>query len=68
MSSTDSSNEPEWLTTAEVASLLRVPVRTIYAWRAHGDDAPVAARIGKHLRWRRRDIEAWLTSHSDRRA
>ena len=47
----------------EVAELLHVPSRTIYAWRASGYGPP-AYRLGKHLRFRRDDVDAWL---ADRR-
>ena len=47
------------MTTAEVAAYLRVPVTTIHYWR-HLETAPRAMKVGKHLRWRRTDIDAWL--------
>lgn len=57
---------PEWLTTAEVAELLQIPVRTIYAWRAQRQEAPLAIRVGKHLRWQRSALEAWLANRPAR--
>lgn len=50
---------PEWLTTDELADWLRIPIGTIYDWRAKGE-GPVAYRLGRHLRWRRDDVEDWL--------
>lgn len=47
------------MTTDEVAAYLRVPVATIYGWR-HVDAAPRAMKVGRHLRFRRADVEAWL--------
>ncbi len=51
------------MTTDEVAQYLRVPVSTVHRWRSLGE-APKAARVGKHLRWRRADIDAWLEAQS----
>lgn len=50
----------EWLTTRQLAALLQLPVRTLYAWRTQHADAPPAVRLGKHLRWRRADVDLWL--------
>jgi excisionase family DNA binding protein len=43
----------------EVAGYLGVPVPTLYAWRSRGD-GPAALKVGRHLRYRRRDVERWL--------
>jgi excisionase family DNA binding protein len=45
--------------TEELAQFLGVPLKTIYAWR-HRNLGPPAYRLGKHLRFRREDVEAWL--------
>ena len=47
------------MTSDEVAAYLRVPVATIYAWRYRGG-GPRAMRVGRHLRFRQGDVEAWL--------
>ncbi len=49
----------EWLTAEEVAEYLRVPLGTLYVWRTR-KRGPAALRIGKHLRYRRVDVERWL--------
>ena len=49
-----------------LASELGVPVGTIYAWR-HRGLGPRGYRIGKHVRYRRADIEAWLELQADPR-
>lgn len=51
------------LTTVEVAEYLQVPVTTIYAWRTRGE-GPRAAAVGRHLRWKRSDVDAWLEQQS----
>ena len=47
------------LSAQDLADYLEVPVKTIYAWR-HRNTGPRGFRVGKHLRFRWRDIEAWL--------
>lgn len=47
------------MTTQEVADHLRVPVATLYQWRLRGA-GPAALRVGRHLRYRSTDVEAWL--------
>jgi excisionase family DNA binding protein len=49
----------ELLTAAETAAYLRIPVETLYQWRSHGI-GPRAARVGRHLRYRRAEIDRWL--------
>ena len=51
------------LTTAQVAQYLQVPVATIHQWRYRGE-GPRASRVGRHLRWRQRDVDAWLDANT----
>jgi excisionase family DNA binding protein len=51
-------------TLEEVAAFLQVPPKTIYGWR-HRGDAPPAFKVGRHLRFRWRDVEAWLSGRRD---
>jgi excisionase family DNA binding protein len=54
--------EPDQLLTVEqLAGLLQVPQQTIYAWRSRGEGPP-GMKVGRHVRYRRRDVEAWLDS------
>ena len=46
-------------TVEQLARFLALPVATIYAWRYRGEGPP-ALRIGRHVRFRPEDIEAWL--------
>lgn len=48
----------------DVAVYLGVPKGTVYSWRTTGK-GPVAHRIGKYLRYRPEDIEAWLNTQAD---
>lgn len=54
----------EFLDVDGLADLVKVPKHTIYQWR-HKGTGPAAHRIGKHLRYRRSDVEAWLASLRD---
>lgn len=56
--------EHQLLTSEEVAELLRVPVSTLYYWR-YQRRGPKALRIGRSLRYRLRDIEAFLECSHD---
>ncbi len=47
------------LSAQELARYLEVPVKTIYTWRHH-KTGPQGFRVGKHLRFRWRDVESWL--------
>ncbi len=47
------------LSAQELARYLEVPVKTIYTWRHH-KTGPQGFRVGKHLRFRRCDVESWL--------
>ena len=49
----------ELMTVQDVARYLRVPVGTLRNWRVTGDGPP-AARIGRHVRYRRADVESWV--------
>lgn len=47
------------MTMAELAAYLGVPQRTLYQWRTRGV-GPVGMKIGRHVRYRRGDVEKWL--------
>ena len=47
------------LTVEDLAEYLEVPVATIYAWRYHRQGPP-GFRVGRHLRFRWSDVEAWI--------
>jgi excisionase family DNA binding protein len=51
------------LTVDEVSAYLKVPVGTLYNWRSRGE-GPRAARLGRHLRYRRSDLEAWIAERA----
>jgi predicted DNA-binding transcriptional regulator AlpA len=47
------------LTPVDVAEILGIPVKSLYAWR-HRGVGPQALKIGRHLRYRPSDVEAFL--------
>lgn len=47
------------MTIQELGEYLDVPVSTIYQWRAQGK-GPRAAKLGRHLRYRLKDVDHWL--------
>lgn len=53
----------EWISPEQLAAELSIPVKTLYQWRWRGT-GPRGHRIGRHLRYRRRDIEAWLATQA----
>jgi excisionase family DNA binding protein len=57
----------EWVTIGELAAELRVPVATVYQWRTRRR-GPRGARFGKHVRFRRSDVDAWIAGRFDRPA
>jgi len=57
-------NEHELLTPDDVVAEWKIPKPTLYRWRTTGYGPP-ALRVGKHLRYRRSDLEGWLASQTD---
>jgi excisionase family DNA binding protein len=49
----------------EIAEYLGIPLATIYQWRSR-QSGPRGIKVGKHVRYRRADVEAWLDRHYDR--
>jgi excisionase family DNA binding protein len=52
------------LSAQEVADYLGVPLTTLYAWRSK-NAAPRAMKVGRHLRFKRSDVEGWLNEQAD---
>jgi len=49
------------VTPLELAKALQVPVGTIYRWN-HRGTGPRPLHVGRHVRYREEDVEAWLKS------
>lgn len=54
----------EFLSPQGLAEYLGVPVATVYRWR-HLHEGPRGHRVGRHVRYRRSDIEEWLEARAD---
>jgi excisionase family DNA binding protein len=52
------------MTIDEVAAYTQLPKLTLYKMRSEGR-GPRAAKLGKHLRYRRSDVDAWVSSKLD---
>jgi len=56
---------PEYLTVRQLAEVLQVPVATVYRWR-HMGEGPRGIRVsGRHVRFRKSDVEAFLNERAD---
>ncbi len=49
----------ELLTPEDLAQHCKVPIGTVYQWN-HRGTGPKALRVGRHVRYRTSDVEAWL--------
>jgi excisionase family DNA binding protein len=58
--------EERLMTIADLSTMLGVPVDTLYGWR-HRGEGPRGYRVGRHVRYRRSSVEAWLEEQADRR-
>jgi excisionase family DNA binding protein len=47
----------------EVAARLSVPLATVRFWRSAGT-GPRSIKVGRHVRYRPQDVEAWLEQNS----
>lgn len=47
-----------------LAAFLDVSVQTVYKWRTNGT-GPRGIRVGRHIRFRRQDVDRWLESQAD---
>ena len=52
----------EHLSPDDLAERLGVPVKTVYQWNTSGLGPP-RLRIGRHVRYRLRDVVAWENRH-----
>ncbi len=50
----------ELMTIEEVAEATRLPVNTLYHYRATGQ-GPQSAKLGRRVVYRRSDVDAWIT-------
>lgn len=54
------------LSIEDLAECLGVPVTTIYDWRVDGK-GPCGVRVGRHVKFTRSDVLAWIEAHRETR-
>ena len=52
------------LSAHELANYLEIPLATLYAWR-YRREGPPGFRVGRHLRYRRSDVDVWIENRID---
>lgn len=52
--------EKPFLSPRELSEYLDVPYATLAAWRCRGEGGPRWFRFGRHVRYRRDDVLAWI--------
>jgi excisionase family DNA binding protein len=57
-------NDDRLMGVEDLAEYLGIPEATVYKQRSEGTGPP-GYRIGKHVRWKRSEVEAWLEKHKD---
>lgn len=50
------------MTIDEVSEYTQIPKSTLYNWR-HRNEGPPSISLGRRVRYRRSDVEAWLDAH-----
>jgi predicted DNA-binding transcriptional regulator AlpA len=53
----------EWLSERELAQEHGIPERTPAQWRYRGV-GPKYVKIGRHVRYRRADVDTWIAEHT----
>jgi excisionase family DNA binding protein len=54
----------EFLDPQGLADWFGIPIRTVYNWRSR-QEGPRGYRIGRHVRYRRSEVEEWLKRQAD---
>jgi excisionase family DNA binding protein len=56
-------NTDRLMSVEEVADFLGVPVQSVRKWRYLGT-GPTGLKVGRHVRYRRADLEKWLDAQA----
>lgn len=51
----------DWMSPQDLADWLGVPVKSVYVWN-QTRTGPQGTRVGKHVRYSRQNIAAWLAA------
>lgn len=60
--STPADSGIDFLTTEQLSDYLQVPAATVRMWR-HNGTGPKGVRLGRHVRYRRSDVDAWVDAN-----
>ncbi|WP_262406251.1 AlpA family transcriptional regulator [Protaetiibacter sp. SSC-01] len=52
------------MTVEDLSAYLVIPVATLYKWRTLGE-GPRGIRIGRHIRYHRSEVQAWLAARAE---
>jgi excisionase family DNA binding protein len=52
--------EKSFFSPKELSEYLDIPYATLAAWRCRGGGGPAWYRLGRHVRYRREDVLAWI--------
>lgn len=64
MSTQSATAGDSWLTTAEVAELIKIPADTVKFWRYRGT-GPRYSRVGNYVRYRLADVTSWMEQKAE---
>lgn len=53
----------ELLSAVDVSNELQIPTATLSTWRTRGG-GPAFVKLGRAVRYRRADLEAWISANS----
>jgi|APSaa5957512535_1039671.scaffolds.fasta_scaffold138814_2 hypothetical protein len=53
-------DEKTLLSNNDLALWLGVPIKSIERWRYTGSGGPPSMKVGRHVRYRKNDVERWL--------
>ena len=53
---------PEWLSPQQAGEYVGIPTKTLEQYRAE-ERGPAFSKVGRHVRYARRDLDDWMRSH-----
>ena len=64
------SDTQQLMTLQDGAEYLKVSKSTLYSWRSKNENTgptkgPRSIKLGKHVRYRRTDVDAWVAEHEE---
>jgi excisionase family DNA binding protein len=56
--------KPWDLSPSDLATMLNVPIRTVWGWNAAGT-GPRFIRVGRHVRYSRTSVQEWIDARAE---